>query len=407
MCRASANPIERIQSALDEIPAWLGTQKGSALGQVVLDCRQMINRIEGFSAEATRGFEKSGAYADDGALGIVPWLKDKAKLSGGDAAQHVQVARQLEQLPRTGEALARGEIGFQHAVAMAQTAEHVGAAAVRKLETTLLKSASATDAGTFVGIVKDFEHRVDADSALAEANRAHQRRYLSISEPVNGLARIEGQLVPEAASTIRSAIEPFMKPSKSDERTVGQRMHDALVEALRQGRTHRAGAETGSKPRLGDTGAPRVQLVIKSSLDTLAAIKGAPAGELQWGGTVPAETVRRLACDSAITRITGLGELEAEITHAARTTPPSTRRALVARDGHCVFPGCDRPPPWCQSHHLKFWGDGGPTKIDNLALLCTAHHRKVHEEGWTLERKDGRWLARPPLIVASPRSRST
>ncbi|HEY9288593.1 MAG TPA: DUF222 domain-containing protein [Candidatus Dormibacteraeota bacterium] len=407
MCRATDNPIERMRSALEEMPGWLSTQKGSALGQLVLDCRQIINRVEGFSAEATRRFEKSGAYADDGALGIVPWLKDKAKLSGADAAQHVEVARQLEQLPRTEEALARGEIGFQHAAAMARSAEHVGAAAVRKHETSLLKSASATDAGTFVGIVKDFEHRVDADSALAEANRAHQRRYLSISEPINGLARVEGQLVPEAAATIRTAIEPFMKPSKSDERTAGQRMHDALVEALRPGCAHRASADTRTKPRLGDTGAPRVQLIIKSSLDTLAGIKGAPAGELQWGGAIPAETVRRLACDSAITRVTGLGELEAEITHAARTTPPSTRRALVVRDGHCVFPGCDRPPPWCQSHHLKFWGDGGPTKLDNLGLLCTAHHRKVHEEGWTLERTGERWSARPAVAGVSPRARST
>ena len=395
--------MERIQSALGEMGPWLATRKGSQLGQVLVDCRQIINRVEGFAAEATRRFEKSGAYTD-GAMGIVPWLKDKAKLSGADAAQRVQVARQLEQLPRTEEALARGEIGFEHAVAMARSAEHLGSAAVRKAEATLLKSATATDAGAFVGIVKDFEHRVDADSALAEANRAYQRRYLSIGEPVNGLARIDGQLVPEAAATIRSAIEPFMKPGKNDDRTAGQRMHDALVEALRRGRTHRArpnGAdEAATLPGIADTSAPRVQLIIKTSVDTLAGIKGAPAGELQWGGTIAAETVRRLACDSAITRITGLGELEAEITHATRTTPPSTRRALVARDGHCVFPGCDRPPPWCQSHHLKFWGDGGPTKLDNLGLVCTAHHRKVHEEGWTLERTDGRWLARPPTMRA-------
>jgi hypothetical protein len=121
---------------------------------------------------------------------------------------------------------------------------------------------------------------------------------------------------------------------------------------------------------------------------------------------VPAETVRRLACDSALTRITGLAELEQEITHAARSIPPATRRALVARDQHCVFPGCDRPAPWCDGHHLVHWADGGPTKLDNLGLVCGAHHRKVHEEGWKLRReKDGRWGATPPLRIA-PRARS-
>ena len=124
------------------------------------------------------------------------------------------------------------------------------------------------------------------------------------------------------------------------------------------------------------------------------------------GGTVPAETVRRLACDSAITRITGLGELEWEISHSSRTIPPATRRALVARDHHCVFPGCDRPAPWCDGHHLIFWADGGPTKLENLGLVCVPHHRKVHEEGWTLKRKDDRWIATPPPLKVLARARS-
>jgi hypothetical protein len=274
---------------------------------------------------------------------------------------------------------------------VAHAAERVGAAVVRRAETTLLKSAETLDAGRFAGVVKDFEHRVDANAALEEANRAHQRRYLSISEPINGLAHIEGQLVPEAAATIRIAMEPFMKPSKGDERSAGQRAHDALVQVCER--------PSGIGPVAA---APRPQIIITTSVETLAGMAGAPAGRLQWGGTVPAETVRRLACDSAITRITGLGELEQEITHASRVLPPATRRALVARDQHCVFPGCDRPAPWCHGHHLKFWGEGGPTRLENLGLVCGAHHRKVHEEGWSLARKDSRWIAMPPPTIAVP-----
>jgi len=399
MCRSSESPLERILAGLRDLPGWVAEQPAGQLGEVIITSREIIDRTEAVGAEATRRFEKAGGYKSDGFLGMVPWLRVNGKLSGAAAAERVDTARQLKELPRTEEALARGEIGYQHAVAMARTAEHVGAAQVRKAEATLLKAAESMDPGQFITVAKNFEHQVDAEAALADANRAHQRRYLQIGEVTHGLVRLEGQLVPEAAAMLRTRLESFMKPAKGDQRTAGQRAHDALVEVCR-----RAGG-TGRPESAG--GGSRPSLIIRASLDTLAGIEGAPAGELEWGGTIPAETVRRMACDSAITRITGLGELEQEITHAARTIPPSTRRALVARDQHCVFPGCDRPPPWCDGHHLVFWGDGGPTKLENLGLVCGSHHRKVHEEGWKLQRgKDGRWIATPPPLRVMPRART-
>ena len=402
MCRPSETPFERIKSATRDIPDWMASLSVQQLGQFIIDNRTAIDSLEAVNAEAIRRFEKGGGYKADGAVGMAPWLRATGKLSAAAAVEHVETARQLGNLPRTEEALARGEIGYQHAVAMARTAEHLGAAAVRKAEGMLLKAAETLDPGAFVGVVKDFEHRVDAEAALTEANRAHQRRYLQIGEPVNGLARIEGQLVAEAAAIVRTAIEPYMKPRKGDDRSAGQRAHDGLVQAL----SARAGV--GREDGASANGAgPRPLLIIKTTADTLAGVSGAPAGELEWGGTVPAETVRRLACDSAITRISGLNELESEATHAARTIPPATRRALVARDGHCVFPGCDRPAPWCVGHHLQFWSEGGPTTLENLGLVCGPHHRKVHEDGWKLRRdEDGRWHATPPPLRVTPHARS-
>jgi hypothetical protein len=66
-------------------------------------------------------------------------------------------------------------------------------------------------------------------------------------------------------------------------------------------------------------------------------------------------------------------------------------------DGGCVFPACDRPLAWCEAHHVWHWVDGGPTDLDNLVLLCRAHHRAVHEGGWQLTRQpDGRLTTTPP-----------
>jgi hypothetical protein len=85
-----------------------------------------------------------------------------------------------------------------------------------------------------------------------------------------------------------------------------------------------------------------------------------------------------------------------EVGRSTRVVQPAQRSALAVRDGGCVFPDCDRPLAWCDAHHLWHWVDGGPTDLANLALLCRAHHRAVHEGGWQLTRgPDGRFTATP------------
>src|SRR3984893_473777 len=388
--------LEKMRDGVQAMAAWIRTAARETLGHGLIPIRESgIDPLEAVFAGGVRRFDQSGEYAADGALSVIAWLKWKCKLSGAAAAERVEIARQLEQLPKTEAAFANGDLGYEHVALMARTADHIGAAAVRQNEANFLRAAQTMDPGQFTSVTKNFEHRVDAEGALNEANRAHARRYLHLSEPQNGMMRIDGLLDAEGGATVRSALQAFMKPMKDDERSYGQRQHDALIELCRQ----RGGGKR-------DGAGPRPQLIIRASLETLAGIPGAPAGEIEGGGTVPAATVQRFACDTAIVRLTGRGELEHELSHATPTVPPATRRALEARDRHCVFEGCDRPLNWCDGHHLVWWTKGGPTTLPNLALLCRPHHRMVHEEGWTLERRDGRFTAVPPLRRVSERARS-
>ena len=72
----------------------------------------------------------------------------------------------------------------------------------------------------------------------------------------------------------------------------------------------------------------------------------------------------------------------------------------MIRDRHCRFPGCDRPAHWCEGHHVWFWDHGGPTRIDNLVLLCTRHHHHLHRPGW-----HAKLLPDATLEITDPRGR--
>ncbi len=332
----SGSPVLRLKETIDGLSASIRQIDDGALGEALIDIRETIDRLESVFAEGLSRFDKSREYAADGALNVIAWLRWKCKLSAGAAAERVNIAHQVGQLPRTEKAFARGELGYQHVAVIARTAEHVGAATVRREEAGLLKAAETMDPGQFTRVAKHFEHRVDAAGALAEANRAYERRYLHLSEPADGLVRLDGLLDTEGGAILRTALNPYIKPDRQDDRTAGQRLADGLVELCRRGH--------------GDAAGPRPQLIIKASLATLAGAPGAPAGEVEWGSTIPAETVRRLACDAALTRITGEGELAAELSRASRSIPPATRRAVVSRDRHCVAESCDmrgnpRKPP--------------------------------------------------------------
>jgi hypothetical protein len=77
--------------------------------------------------------------------------------------------------------------------------------------------------------------------------------------------------------------------------------------------------------------------------------------------------------------------LPLDVGAATSTIPPHLRRAVIARDRHCAFPGCRQQPAACQVHHLIPRSRGGATALTNLVLACSFHHLiAIHRWGWTL-----------------------
>jgi len=166
-----------------------------------------------------------------------------------------------------------------------------------------------------------------------------------------------------------------------DDRPREQRRGDHLLTTLRQALTTSSGSGSGG------TGSGRtfVHVNVTTTLDALRdAVTG--AGVLDSGGTLSAAELRRLACDAGITPLVLGGPSEVlDYGRTRRSFPQAPRRALAVRDQGCIAPGCEQAPADCDGHHQWEWDDGGPTDLDNGALLCQHHHQQIHRQGWHVQ----------------------
>ena len=130
-----------------------------------------------------------------------------------------------------------------------------------------------------------------------------------------------------------------------------------------------------------------IELVVTVTAEALANSASAvlPLGIAADGSCVSAETARRLACDCGVVQVREDAQGAAlSVGRKTRTIPSSIKRALLQRDSCCRFPGCTNRL-FVEAHHIEHWADGGETSLENLVVLCTHHHRFLHEYGYRVQ----------------------
>ncbi|WP_433535030.1 DUF222 domain-containing protein [Micromonospora sp. CA-249363] len=352
------------------------------------DAHRLEQQLAAVKLALVRELDGRGTARAQGASSTAVWLRDRLRLTVPAARRLVESAAALDAgAPEVRRALTDGDVSLEHARVIADTVDTVRAAA------------GAEVASRAVGVLVDWAGQFDpsllrklgtrildhvapeaADAAAkaaldAEARRATRDRHLTLSELTDGRLRLSGTLDAETAGLLRTAIDPLTAPcGQDDQRSPGQRRHDALGDLCR------LALRTGQLPEHG--GEP-TQLVVTTSFDRLVEQLG--AGALDSGLGLTAETVRRLACDAAILpAVLGSAGQTLDVGRQRRLVTGPLRRALVLRDRGCAFPGCDRPPRWCDAHHIHHWADGGDTRLTNSVLLCGHHHRHLHHGEWTV-----------------------
>ncbi|MCS5713921.1 HNH endonuclease [Herbiconiux sp. CPCC 205716] len=238
---------------------------------------------------------------------------------------------------------------------------------------------------------------LDPDGAEPRDEVHQQLRFLTIGQSPDGMIRGKFALMPEQGGIWMSSLQAMQSPRVSgprfmeegdyvtaDDRTSAQKNADTITELIARA----AGAE--DMPRINGA---TTTLNVHVTLADLEAGRG--VGYIDGlDEPVPASTVAQLRCSSPMA-VTLFGDRGEVLFHGKtkRLFTAAQNRALAARDGGCVWPNCDRPPSYCETHHVDEWVSDdhppGRTDIDNGVLLCHFHHSHLHKADWKLVMQGG------------------
>jgi hypothetical protein len=279
------------------------------------------------------------------------------------------------------------------------------------LEVRLLEEVAGLPPEKVAARARELRDLLDVDGVAERERELRWRRYLHLVPQRDGMTRLSGLLDPESAAIVTAAYDAATSPRRGgvrfvdpaaapavaddDDRTIEQVAVDALVELIRIGSTAGADEVLGAQR-------PAVRLhVTAADLDRRA---GAATFEGQTASASIA-TAERYACTTGLVPI--LFDNDGQPLDVGRTQRLFTTRqriALTARDGGCRFPDCDRPPSWCEAHHIRPWHEGGPTDVADGILLCRHHHLLIHDNGWQITRQGSEYSAIPPPDIDPTRT---
>jgi hypothetical protein len=434
--------LAALATAIDEVavgPVWSLSDPllADEVGLVYAASQRLQARLLTLVGEA----DGRGLAGRLGATNTASWLMFSLACSRREASQAVELARALASstaLEATVSALAAGSVNVEQFRVIAATVRDLpdevgseGKARCGKLLTELAVDRVRPEvlAAHKSMILEQVAPEIAEQALRKELERAErtacERRGLTFSKYGEGEYRVRGILPTEAAAIVRAALDPLCAPGRSlpgatavaaadhttalgaanrgasivgdgagevsgegsgevtdpqtiagrDPRSPAARRADALTELCRRALAH------GDLP---DNGGEKPHLVITMSWEQL---RDATTGALlDTGDRLTPATARRLACDALIIpAVLGGQSQPLDLGRARRLIDGPLRRALVLRDRGCAFPGCDRPPAWCDGHHVRPWSDGGPTSLANAVLLCGHHHRVIHRGEWSVQ----------------------
>ena len=289
-------------AAMDYLNAAVAGLDGPACGELLIALAEVQAKLTAAHAGLLRRFDAADAHDADGYGSSSAWLAAKAQLTRKDARAAVREMRRLGERPQLDAALAAGDITRSWALAIADWTRKLPAQMRDETDRILLQAASAgaslDDLATIAACASETWRAQQPDPDEPDPGD----RYVQLGTTFGNAGVIRGDLTPECNTAVRAVLEALgKKGGPEDDRTEGQRFHDALQLActlLLRARLvpARAGTDT--------------QAVIHIPLSQLRQLPGAPELEDAWigakagqDGYLSGQDAQTAACDAQIVPI--------------------------------------------------------------------------------------------------------
>ena len=389
--------LTSVDAALDDVagldPTYLSTREKE---RALLAVQRELARLEGLRLELLAA---AGDVADEhAARSAGTWLAVETRSGARQGARDQRLADRLARWSDVRTALRDGLVNPAQAETIVASLEELP----DDLDAELVDKACAqllSDAGHFgprelrvLGrrvldvIAPTIADAHEEQLLLAEERRGRAETRVTFRPRGDGVTDVTARVPDHVADRLRVYLDSFTAPRRSHLEGSSLGDVDLLSLPRRRGEAFCTLLERMPADRLPVHGGTATSVVVTIDVDALRNAVGT-AG-VSTGGAMTVTEVRRLACTANILPavLGGAGEV-LDLGRSRRLFSPAQRKAMAIRDRRCRAEDCDIPAAWCEAHHAtRPWTQRGRTDLKDGLLLCSFHHHRAHDPGWTTSR---------------------
>ena len=364
-------PLYMFEALAEAIETLVVPAESDALVEVF----QLYGRLAAKATLAAGAFDLTGGWELDGSASMTAWMRVHLDMTNQQANRVLRRARRVRGLPTTAAAWEAGRLSSGQVEIIVANVTDRRADLFYDHEAAVVPGLFELDILDTLRSMQDWAAKADAvlDDNEPPAEPAAE---VHLAKTLDGRGYLNGTFESANIDVITKGLHLALAPQVAGEPagSYAQRQGQAMVDVFQFFLDHQ-------KVKLGGRHRPHVNVIIP-----LADLLAGRGGRNLQGQPLDAATLGRLVCDANIHRVITDGPSSIlDYGRSTRTIPPAIYTSLVLRDLGCRYPGCDRPPEWCQGHHIQHWENGGPTCPSNLVLLCSRHHHRVHLPGWHIK----------------------